>query len=764
MKYLIIFLFSLPLALQAKSYCSWDGPAPTYIYWQPELANQPDMRPFYFTFDRFYDYQWNEPAYRYKTNTDEWIEYASFRPQAPDVDSLLLKSNVKDLQQLAQNAKTGARPVGKFEDNVFAQYLTQNNQIAALNYLIFAKKCEKYVYMEDEWAENPKMPSEMRKLYQEGQSLYENEKSDFLKYRYAFQCIRLAHYAGDNSQAIGMYDKMLDKSLTKSVVKDWALGHKAGALMAMGKRVDALYLYSTAFEKCPSKRVNMYLSFNPNSDEEWNGIMAKCKNNREKTTLHLLRAIDPNAVGMEEMQKIYELDTKSEYLNLLLVREINKLETNIMGDDFQFQFPIAVDYKPINEDSPSKMSSEYLYKFKTFVQQKVGEGKLKDPQTWNLALAYLYYLTGDFDKAKYINQDYVLNSNDPKLKKQAQVFDFLLAVNDLKTINPTTEDKIFQKYLDLQVEQKANYTEDWEYQFANKPIYDCLRYKLIYLYKVNKQAGKAFLLQSGIEGFYKKNAEISLIDEILTMTQNPQTTYERYLSEQVLGKDHLLDIKGTTLLRIGAIQAAHDIFASISPEYKNNENLDFTLHANPFEDNIKDCHECAEEKYATNKQMNKLWLTSELLKYEKEAKNPETTAAANYKLALAWYNMTYFAPAWRALMFSRGSTDIQYITQKPDEYTNQAYIDEMKEGVFFDMKPSIKYIQAARAANPDNELSAKLNFLLAKCKQNEMYVGLEENNSKVTGIYELLRKQYADTKFYKQAIKECKYFSDFVKK
>lgn len=763
MKYLIIFLLSLPIALQAKSYCSWDGPAPTYIYWQPELANQPDMRPFYFTFDRFYDYQWNEPAYRYKTNTDEWIEFASFRPQASDVDSLLLKGTLKDMQQLLLNAKTGARPDGKYRDNVFAQYLTQNKQIAGLSYLAFAKKCEKYVYMEDEWADNPKNPTEMRKLYQEGQLIFEKETNEFLKNRYAFQCIRLAHYAGDNSQAIGMYDKLLDKSLTKSVVKDWALGHKAGALMAMGKRIEALYLYSIAFEKCPSKRVNMYLSFNPNSDEEWDGIMAKCKNNREKTTLYLLRAIDPNAVGMEEMQKIYELDPKSEYLNLLLAREINKLETNLMGYDFQFQFPIAVDFKPENGEYASQMSSQYLYKFKSFVEKKVAEGKLKDPQTWNLALAYLYYLTGDFDKAKYINQDYVLNANDAKLKKQAQVFAFLLAVNDLKTINPTVEDKIFQQYLDLKVEQKENYTDEWEFQFADKPIYDCLRYKLIYLYKQNAQAGKAFLLQSGIEGFYKKNTEIRLVDEILGMSQNPQTVYERYLSEQVLGKDHLLDIKGTILLRKGEVQAAHDIFASISPEYQADENRYFILHANPFEDKIRDCHECAEEKYAANKQMNKLWLTNELLKYEKEAKNPATAANAQYKMAVAWYNMTYFAPAWRALMFSRGSTDLEFMLQKPDEYTNQAYIDGLKEGVFCDMQPAIKAAQAAIAANPDKELAAKLNFLLAKCKQNELYVGIGQNKN-VTSFYALLQKQYADTKFYKEAIKECGYFDNFVRK
>ena len=135
---------------------------------------------------------------------------------------------------------------------------------------------------------------------------------------------------------------MFSNDGSESVIKYWAMGHKAGAMRTLGMKVEANYLYALVFDKCPSKRVNMYYSFAPESDAEWTKLMSKCQNDREKTTLFLLRAINPLSQGLEEMENIAKIDPKSEYLTLLLVREICKLETSLMGYEFTYEFPIKV--------------------------------------------------------------------------------------------------------------------------------------------------------------------------------------------------------------------------------------------------------------------------------------------------------------------------------------------------------------------------------------------------------------------------------------
>lgn len=98
----------------------------------------------------------------------------------------------------------------------------------------------------------------MSPLIEEGNERIKSASSTFLKLRYAYQVVRLAHYAGKYDDAIKYYDSYVAGIAGNSVIAQWALGHKAGALMETGKSTEANYLFSTLFDKCPSKRINFY--------------------------------------------------------------------------------------------------------------------------------------------------------------------------------------------------------------------------------------------------------------------------------------------------------------------------------------------------------------------------------------------------------------------------------------------------------------------------------------------------------------------------
>ena len=57
-----------------------------------------------------------------------------------------------------------------------------------------------------------------------------------------------------------------------------------------------------------------------------------------------MRAIDPISQVTEEMESIYAINPKSEKLDILLAREINKLEYDFFGWDYDFEMPLKTDY------------------------------------------------------------------------------------------------------------------------------------------------------------------------------------------------------------------------------------------------------------------------------------------------------------------------------------------------------------------------------------------------------------------------------------
>ena len=84
----------------------------------------------------------------------------------------------------------------------------------------------------------------------------------YIRLRYAYQMIRLAHYMKDYEYTLDLYDFFMPKIDDKnSLIYYWIIGHRAGALRALGRNVEASYLYTQIFSKCPNRRQSAFHPF-----------------------------------------------------------------------------------------------------------------------------------------------------------------------------------------------------------------------------------------------------------------------------------------------------------------------------------------------------------------------------------------------------------------------------------------------------------------------------------------------------------------------
>jgi len=182
-----------------------------------------------------------------------------------------------------------------------------------IDYLIYAKNCEPNVVALDAWNEDTHDYAAMEDLLNEGLKRFKKTKSNFLKLRYAYQIIRLAHYKKEYSRVLELHAFLMPKidevtiNELRSLVYYWIVGHKAGALLKLGDRTEAAYLYSRIFAECPSKRESAFRSFSIKFQAEWDEVLKRCASDKERSVIYALRANGADSQAIYDMETIYDL-------------------------------------------------------------------------------------------------------------------------------------------------------------------------------------------------------------------------------------------------------------------------------------------------------------------------------------------------------------------------------------------------------------------------------------------------------------------------
>ena len=736
----------------------------SFSFFDPALTQQEDFSALYLSWDRFYDYRWDSDSLKYRDNLQEWQDYHKGKPSKEDLAEIVYKVPVGPLEEMKawlEGSKSGA-PADSLQQNSVVAFWKKNRWSMPACYLDFAKKCEPHVTGEyDPWAyeEIERDTAAMSSLITEGIEKYSMLRKDpFLQMRYAYQVIRLAHYSDKYQETIDLFEQLVPpiEKKANTQIYYWALAHKAGAMRSLGQEVEAAYLFSQVFDHSPTKRIPAWLSFRVESDEAWSELMSLCQDEAEKSNLFFMRAIEPEAYVLEEMQAIYAVEPKSPKLGLLLSREINKLESDLFGWDFDFEFPLKTEYDGVSVEK----ALAYRGELESFVRQVNQGNKASHPGLWKLAEGYLAFMDSRFDEAEQIFVSLARSSKDAKEKRAASLFQWVCQVSRLNQLPLATEDRLYKQL------SQMDFGKDPHRLHRKAEEYLLNRFRR--MFEARGDSGKAFLCRFDIRDLQVR-AEQNLTDETLEWAEDAinrgPTSLEKMLLKKLElkpGIDPLVvlrELQATLLLREGRYSDALVVYESL-PEGQLKEITYFRIPEDPFEPLITDCFGCFEEEYheagPTHYQYDRMSFARKMLALQNEIeRNASMTATNSMLLGTAIYNTSDYGVCWMAGAYFRGS----YGSSEEDADLQRETMLQARD-----------YFDQVVAETADMELSAQALFMAAKCEQVLFYLdGYSDWESKdldikietYRGYFETLTDNYKNTQYYQEAIRECGYLQTY---
>ncbi|TAG95678.1 MAG: hypothetical protein EAZ20_00135 [Bacteroidetes bacterium] len=661
---------------------------------------------------------------------------------------IIYESSADDMQKIRAFITDGKILDNKLKNNDVIKIWQKNKDLDAIDYLFFAKTCEMQAAKPNEWGEeNTKKDMEKIKWLADAGKKYYNEKGSnpFLKIRFAYQALRMAHYSKQYDKVIRFYDEMVKpiEEKTTSVIKYWALSHKAGALYSKGNIGESLYLFSRIFDLCPSKQASSYLSIKIYGQNDWDNAMGLCKNNDEKATLYFIRSLATNANGVEEIKNVYDIAPKSEKLPYMLAREINKLEYDLLDIDLNKNLLFVKNYQG-DETANAIKKAESL---KSFISFTITENKLKNLEIFRLGGAYLEYVTGKPAKAKAIYQDIASKTKDEYLKNKINVFQLALQISELKNVDDSIEEDIYPKV-------KAT---------NHRHLLDFTKNAFSKLYQNQGNVGKAFILKNDVYNL-KTNGNLAQVNSLLDMVaKKKMTTLEKdMLKEKLTDKNpeqDLNEMKATFLFAEDKLEEAIKAYQSIAAnKLKKIENDPFQIHT-------KDCFENCPPSTEKGK-YNRMTLAQKILNLKKlTEKNNLEQGQYLLQLGTAYYNISHFGNSWEAIDYYRSGTDFS-VAKEMKTNPNTVF----RTNIYAEMSKAKYYFERAITAftkTNDNEMLAQALMMAGRCEQNIYYLDFSGDSfSFIPPTYDpkhrksllKLKKELKDTKAFKDLRTTCLYF------
>lgn len=731
-------------------------------------SNEKEYVPFHFGWDE--NYYYSQAPITSDYNIREWHEYSLV--DTADIDSFVYKFPVAELDGLHSYMKSGSTLSARLANNGFAKWLIKNKDFATLEYLIYAKQCEPYSLPQDEWFyrdatsydESEEQEAirndsvKVNELVVRGLKQYAENKKDFLKWRYAYQVIKLAFYTGQYDKVNALYSQLIGSKKSESLMYGRCLGMKAGALFRMDNRAEAAYYYSRAFEESDEMKASAGVSFGWATDGNVNEVLPYCKSNHERAMLYLMDGLHVSSGDtgtVDEITEAYKLDPKIKGLDVLMTRRIHMVEQHD-----------ATNYLTGEVDT---INHADIVKLREFAERVASEGKNGSKSFWYLAAAYCCILENNIPQMQKMMDNIRVKKMNEEEKDLHEVLSALYIIYSNQSLTPRVEAELLP--LLKSIEAKKNYQYHNVYDNMVKGLL-ATRYlrqddviRAVYLLSRNRyipgeQSGTRYEQPYGY--FYSKAGNLLLSMDIpqLTATQaflvkTDKTPFEVWL---VQGTEYnyaiLKELEGTMYLSQGNYTETIKSFSVLPPAMRNYYSL-----PNIFAAHIKDQQE--PEKEDSVKLYSKLMFAEEMNKLQATLRTEPRNAEAAFQYGMALYNITYYGKAWFATTYDRTGIDEQaYNAKEGDEYY----------GAFEAEKYFIRSYENAK----NRELKAKAIFMAAKCWQKREHPDLGGSHrgayeqsyyyESLQSPYFLQLMQYKQTKFYKEAFNTCSYLRDYVKK
>jgi hypothetical protein len=745
--------------------CSPEPATQAYTFLNPGIINiHAAYAPFFLKWADYYQNTYFDTDIQRKENLEEWRGRFCNQPSEAEIEAIVYHASVEDLNawRLATIDKGKDTPLPlSMEGNRFAELVAIGSCAEIVDYLLFARECEPYVVAQtDLWSVRNLEVPQMEQLIEKGRQQFKKARTPFIRLRYAFQIIRLAHYAKQWEACIALYDELVPTIdyQKHSIIFYWTLGHLAGALQQKGYYPQAAYRYALIFRKCPSKRAQAFRSFVIRNDEDWNKTLRLCQTDAERATCHILRAGSSPAFAMDDIRRVYQLDPGNPQLDILLTGSVQRLEHVFL----------STRAAEIRDDDPRgsalrEKAALHLLQLTDFVRTAIHEKRTPNLKLWQCLIGYLELLAGDYYSCEKTMQKAAdrLQKDlpyDAELLKQLEQWKVVLSI---VKINPTTK------------------TPDEEaLAVRNQPAYQSNPYFpallsdwLSMAYRQSDHPGKA-ILAAYEPAAIDYNPTIAIYDDLIREAKKENPLFlEKSMQLDTFPQlviAQLIDKKGALLLAEGKLEAALLTLQQI-PESL----LPHLPKFSPFREvTTERIHRLVRDTLYLNRRE----IVEKMIEFEFKAKaaeaNRQPVASWYYYLnGLACYNMSYFGYAYNVLDAYRSGASWSNLAVGPvfpmpgSPSGNREYVQMDKALSYFD-----RALKLAR--NP--ELAARAAFMAARCRQKQWLsnpdCSYKPGNQQIPTLpsayqtyYDILNNHFRQTNFYKQIIQECRWFAAYAR-
>lgn len=707
----------------------------------PETFVDASYTPLFLSTDVFYERGFDtEHSMRFNDEiVSDWSLYLKGSVNPDQVKFFLIDSSAVDVKELFTffSSKKTNKSVQKWSSKL---KLNDQKTKDFITFLHYAKAIEVASVTYDYWSYdklNTVIPIDAKWVLAL-EKKHNTSTDSFLKNRYWFQLMKAYFYIDDQKSAFSFFEKTKDV-VPKNTLYYRSLSYLAGMNYRNKNYAESNYLYSQVFDHCPRLRIVSAYCFHPQEQLDWTESLKMAKNNQEKAALWAIQGY----YGDEEkaIETIYNLKPDSEHLGFLLTRLINNQENKI---DKSFKNSTVAQFKKRTQDSVSPSALNLVVKI-------AKSGKTKQPHLWHLAAGYLETLNGNFNNASS-NFDKA-EKTMPKTKLAVSQLRLLRFVTNLSKIEVITDKNYNTILSDLK----------WLYFELDKEKIEYLRYQNArewsrnYLSTVFKSQKNAIMAELFLKNdtFYDSPANVTEMKTFL-LKKNKSPL------EEVAVKHYdynLMDINAYE-----AVVCTYDdkIVQALNVMKQSGEIQNSVFLGNPFNGSVKDCHDCDHEAYQKKKYTLLDFLNT--MKIMQDNINSKQDVYTNALLvANGFYNITHY-----------GNARLFYESEIVGFGSSPYFFRDKVKAMITNCNQAKKYYQIAFTAAKTQEQKAKCQYMLAKCERNEFYnqkynansnwwqVESDNVNFKAWDGFQKLKKEYANTQYYKDVIAECGFFNTYV--
>lgn len=724
----------------------------------PEVIEQPGFTPYFLSEHLYYD--WNYPNNSgLDENLLEWSNYWEGQFDTADIHELVYESSIEDLRKMLDGKSI---LIPSYKGNALAKHFLNGNSTDALDYLIFAKRCEPLAIIGDGgpvnyWGEKEEVDTRaMKTLILGALKGYQTTSDLFLRLRYAFQAIRMAHYAGQYNQCLRQYEELVENpGLDEEVgglIAQWCLSLKAGALYKTGDKVSSSFYFAQLFDACPSRRSAAYLTFSIQSDEDWQACLAMAESPVEKSNLWFLNGIDYHNHSLTAISKMLELSPESENIEVLLMRHLAQAELLLLPDAYEYYSELG-----------TAESARFTESLTALLEEAPEEYDLAHPVLWRFGEGYMHYMNGNLKEARNTFSkclDDPMLSEFSDLEQQIRSLSILIDIGELKKPDLDALDALTSDLRWLE-KQESEYSYE-AYQLAMESIA-----RLFFNQNGEQHNGHSILALACKFDYpdFRYQAHFLPLESIIELISKKETSpFESF----IVGKaphslEDFYEMLGTVRMFEGDVEGALEAFSQLDEDYQSYGYRNFVMDDNPFEfwDPGYSEHDPLEAVVYTKKDLAEIMLGLE----QKIQSDKSNQFDHLMQLGTAWYNMTYWGNAWEAVAYWRSTSGIF-----PDDMEKAEGIGKRMFKANPYMLPSLQatnysrpksYFLKALNATKNREEKARVMWLLSLCDQHEQGWNRTDTEPGKGSYFDELYAEYGNTSFYHEIILDCAYFRNY---